>query len=435
MIRNIFEKIEIEHLISENDTVLIALSGGADSVFLTEYLLSIREKYSLTLKAAHVEHGIRGEESLSDCAFVENYCKEHDIECFVLHINAVEEARENGIGVEEYSRKRRYEFFSSIKCDKIATAHNLTDNAETIIFRLIRGTSIKGMCGIPQKRNKIIRPLLNITGDEIRKLLDDNGITYCLDSTNQSNEYSRNHIRNQIMPLFGDINSDYVGALSRFIYNVKQDNDFIESCSKTVFDKALDKNALDIKILREYHISVIKRVIIRYFSLNGLSLDEKHISDAVKLVFAPSKMQISGNIFAVSNKRTFRIAELSNNDEGISFSFTQKKYILNDFLNICELSYKQFDFFCDCDRIIGSVSVRSRKAGDVISPAGRHCTKTLKKLFNELSIPVENRHKIPVIADDNGVIGIYGYFADERVSICKSTKNVLALNVSTEDKF
>ncbi|MDE6111647.1 MAG: hypothetical protein K2F65_07005, partial [Eubacterium sp.] len=128
MITNPFEKINAESFVSENDVILIALSGGADSIFLAEYFNSIKDKYSLTLKAAHIEHGIRGQESLEDCRFVEEYCKKNDIECFMLHINAPDEAKNAGIGVEEYSRNRRYEFFNSIACDKIATAHTLSDN-------------------------------------------------------------------------------------------------------------------------------------------------------------------------------------------------------------------------------------------------------------------------------------------------------------------
>lgn len=432
MNNNTFDRIHIENLISENDTVLIGLSGGADSVFLTEYLISIRDKYSLTLKAAHIEHGIRGEESLSDCRFVEDYCFKNNIECFVLHIKAKEESEILGMGVEEYSRSKRYEFFSSVECDKIATAHNLNDNIETLIFRLVRGTSIKGACGIPQKRDKIIRPLLNITSDEIRNFLNESGITYCIDSTNQSNDYSRNHIRNNILPLFRTVNSDYETAVNRFILNVNQDNDFMESEADKAFSIAYCDNSLKINELKKYHISIIKRILIRYFSLNGIRIDELHINEVLSLIDKPSKIQLSGDLFAVSNKSALRIADFNVN-RCTEFSFTKEKYSFKEFLNKCELCGKGFAFYCDYDKIVGNVSVRARKEGDKISPAGRGCTKTLKKLYNELSVPAEIRNSIPVITDDLGIIGIYGYFSDERVKIDKTTENVLIVNVSTED--
>ncbi|MDE5671118.1 MAG: tRNA lysidine(34) synthetase TilS, partial [Eubacterium sp.] len=236
---DLFNKIKAETFVSEHDVVLIALSGGADSIFLAEYFKSIKDEYSLTLKAAHIEHGIRGQESLEDCNFVEEYCKKSGIECFTLHINAADEAKKAGLGVEEYSRNRRYEFFNSIACDKIATAHNLSDNIETLIFRLVRGTSVKGLCGIPSFREKIIRPLLNITGKEIRNYLDERNISYCVDSTNSSNEYSRNHIRNNIIPLFAKINESYEAAFERLFVSLNEDNDFIEAEADKCFDSVL----------------------------------------------------------------------------------------------------------------------------------------------------------------------------------------------------
>ena len=248
----IFKTINKYNLLSKNDTVLIGLSGGADSVFLAEFLLSIRNEYNLTLKAAHIEHGIRGEESLSDCRFVERFCEENNIECFTLHIHAAEESKAVGLGVEEYSRNRRYEFFNSIECDKIATAHNLTDNIETLLFRLARGTSIKGLCGIPAVRGKIIRPLLSISGKEIRDYLNSNHIKYCVDSTNSSGDYSRNHIRNNILPLFGQLNNEYENMFLRFIESVNEDSEFIENSANQAMSSVYDGKTLDIEELKNY---------------------------------------------------------------------------------------------------------------------------------------------------------------------------------------
>lgn len=426
---NLFDKIKAENFICKNDVILIALSGGADSIFLAEYFNSIREKYSLTLKAAHIEHGIRGQESLDDCSFVESYCKENNIECYTLHINAPVEAKNAGIGIEEYSRNKRYEFFDSISCDKIATAHNLSDNIETLVFRLARGTSIKGLCGIPQVRGKIIRPLLSLTGEEIRNYLDEHNIKYCIDSTNSSDEYSRNHIRNNIVPLFSKLNGNYNASFQRLIENLNEDNDFIETEVNRFFDAVYKDNKLDIELMINYHISVKKRILIKYFSINGISLNELKINKIIKLLSDSGKVQISGDIYAVSNKRFLRIASFDENNRITEFSFSKEILSYNNFLNKCELFSKKFDFCCDCDKIVGSVAVRSRQCGDKISLQNRACTKSLKKLFNELEIPVEIRNNIPVIADDKGVIGIYGYCIDERVKISDLTRRVLIINV------
>lgn len=421
------------NLIDKNDTVLIALSGGADSVFLAKFLISIRDEYNLTLKAAHVEHGIRGKESLEDCEFVETFCKENNIECNTLHIKAVEEAKKARMGVEEYSRNKRYEFFDSIECDKIATAHNLSDNIETVLFRLARGTSLKGMCGIPVKRGKIIRPIIEVSAEEIRNFLKENNIPFRVDFTNNENEYSRNKIRNVIIPLFKEINEDFENTVNRFIKSANEDENFLDLAVDDIFQSVFSNNTLDLIQLRCYSVSEIKRVIIKYFRINEVTLDEYHLSEIVKLVYEQSKTQIKDNIFAISDKKSLRIAKFG---KVVNFdNILVEKDVLSksDFLTKCELSPKKFDFYCDCDKIIGNVLVRTRMPGDKISPSGRNCSKTLKKLYNELSIPVENRDNIPVIVDDNGVIGIYGYCVDERVSVNENSKNIMILNIRTED--
>lgn len=422
---NLFDKINIENFVAENDVILIALSGGADSVFLAEYFKSIKDQYSLTLKAAHIEHGIRGRESIDDCRFVEKYCRESDIECFTLHINAPAEAKEAGKGIEEYSREKRYEFFNSIECDKIATAHNLSDNIETLIFRLARGTSVKGLCGIPPKRDNIIRPLLSITGKEIRQYLDENNISYCVDSTNIDNAYNRNHIRNKIIPLLSKLNDNYELSFERLIESLNEDNDFLEAEAEKCFDIVCSNNRIDIEKIIQYPIAIQKRIVIRYFVEHHISLNEYRIRNIIQLIKNPGKFQISGNIYAVSNKKELRIADFA--EKNYRFVFEKEVCSVNDFLNKYELSGKKFDFCCDYDKIVGSISVRSRESGDKISLADRACTKSLKKLYNELKIPVEIRDNIPVITDNSGVIGIYGYCVDERVKLSESTKNVLIL--------
>lgn len=427
------------NLITENDTVLIAFSGGADSVFLAEYLLSIKDEYSLYLKIAHIEHGIRGAESIADCEFSRAYAKKNNIEFYELHINAPEEAKKLHMGVEEYSRKRRYEFFETIDCDKIASAHNLTDNVETMLFRIARGSSIKGLCAIPVRRNNIIRPLLCISGDEIRNHLNTNNISYCIDSTNADNNYSRNYIRNVIIPEFRNINSEFTENAARLINSICETEETVSLFTEALYKTICKDNKLLITDLKFQPKAVIKRIIYKYFEENGIKLDSLHLGNVYKLLDKKGKIQLKGNTFAFSDGEFLRIGRYN------VFSFDElviKKQIVcldseNNFLNNCELSFKKFDFCCDYDKIIGNVFVRQRIDGDKISPTGRGCTKTLKKLFNEYHIPVENRNNVPVICDDCGVIGVYGYCTDERVRIDALSKNVLIIDIrrDTEDKF
>lgn len=426
------------NLISKNDTVLIAFSGGADSVFLAEYLLSIKNEFNLTLKIAHIEHGIREEESLNDCAFSKAYAAEHDIEFFELHINAVSEAKKEKIGIEEYSRKRRYEYFETIDCDKIATAHNLTDNVETMLFRIARGTSLYGLCSIPVKRGKIIRPLLCLSGEEIRNHLDKNNISYCIDRTNADNTYSRNYIRNIIIPEFKNINSKFLHNASKLIENINEANEIISENINSFYDTVCCDNKLSIRKLSEQPTGAVKQIIIKYFSDNKVILDSQHLDDIMRLLNKRGKIQIKGNQFAFSDGKYLRYGKFENIDFNNIVIDKQIIHVdsINDFLNNCELLNKKFDFYCDYDKIIGNVFIRSRKDGDKITPENRNCTKTLKKLYNEYHIPVEIRSSIPIICDDNGIIGVYNYCKAERVKTDFKTRNVLtiAIHMDTEGK-
>lgn len=438
MRNKIIDFVKQNHLISQNDTVLIAFSGGADSVFLSEFLLSIQDEFKLTLKIAHVEHGIRGKDSLEDCKFAKEYADKHNIEFFERHIDALNGSKKSKLGVEEYSRKKRYEFFNSIECDKIATAHNLTDNVETMLFRIARGTSLHGLCSIPVKRDKIIRPLLCISGEEIRNYLDENSIVYCIDSTNEDIVYSRNYIRNVIIPEFRNINSGFLHNAAKLIVNINETEEIIDDYISSIYNTVMIGNKLLIAGLKEQTDGVIKRIIIKYFKDNGIELDSKHLYDILKLFDKYGKIQIKGNIFAFSDTEFLRCGEFNESDFNI-ISVEKRIISVNsekDFLNNCELLNKKFDFYCDCDKIVGNIYVRERKEGDFIAPSNRNCTKSLKKLFNEYHIPVEKRNSVPIICDDNGVIGVYGYCADERVKTDLHTRNILTIviHMDTEDK-
>lgn len=435
MNNKILQTVKKYNMISKGDSVLIALSGGADSVMLTCFLLSIREEYSLKLTAAHVEHGIRGEESLADAQFCKDFCDKNGIDFKILHINAPEEAKKHKMGVEEYSRKARYDFFDTIECDKIATAHNLSDNIETMIFRCARGTSLKGLCSIPPVRGKIIRPLIEVTSSDIRNYLNNAGIPYRIDSTNSDSSYSRNYIRNEIMPLLKNLNSEFEAHSARLLEALRYDEEFIESRIDEVYKLACNENKLVCSVIDSLSECEKHRIAAKWLNDNSMPVNDNVICGVLNLCSCSSRFEINRNVAAISSNGKIRLADLDINNAKVCFKVSKTVLSVKDFLNKYEFNNKKFDFYCDCDKIVGNVTVRCRKEGDKIAPKGRNCTKSLKKLFNELHVPPENRYRIPVIADDIGVIGIAGIAVSKRVAADKATKNILILDIRTEDKI
>lgn len=406
-------------MLSNGDRVLVAVSGGADSMLLLRYFISVCDEYNITVAAAHVEHGIRGEESIADADFVKKFCNENNIELYLLSIDALNEAREQKTGVEEYSRKKRYAFFHSIPCDKIATAHTLSDNIETAVFRFLRGSGLKGVCGIPPVRGKIIRPLIEISGKEVRAYCAEKNIPFRTDSTNLSNDYSRNYIRNELIPKFSKINSDFESAAAAFISDANEDMAFIQKTADDAYSTAYRDGKLVIGKLLEFDISVTKRVILKYFDNYNIRPDRVHLNSILNLLHKTGRIQLSENHYAVSDKEFLRYADFTQREN--DFSFVSK------ILKISEFDSKSVDFYCDYDKIIGTVQIRSRIAGDGITPVNRGCRKSLKNLYNEMKIPPEIRNSVPVAADDAGVIGVIGFCTDERVRVDSGTENIFCL--------
>lgn len=427
MNNKVLKTVKKYNMLSKGDRVLIGVSGGADSIALLEFFVSVKEKYDLDICVAHVEHGIRGEDSVNDAEFVENYCKKLGVNFYLKTIDAPNLAKKAKMGVEEYSRMARYDFFNTIECDKIATAHNLTDNIETLLFRLARGTGLKGACSIPAVRGKIIRPFIEVSSGEIRKWCNDNNIPYRVDCTNSDSAYSRNLIRLEILPLFEKLNANYQDNIENFISDVNEDYAFIDDYVKSIYPKIVKNNEIDLPKLNELDLSIKKRILIMFFDENGYSLNRIHLQSVIDITLKSGKSQIKENVFAISAKGKIRLAKFND--------LNKKDEFVTKILNIDEFKDKNIDFYCDCDKIVGNIIIRAKQAGDRIKPAGRNVSKTLKKLFNESAYPIEKRDKKIVVCDDFGIVGVIGLCADERVKVDCNTAKILTIKLPSEDLF
>lgn len=211
MQKKVIRFMEEHHMVEKGDCVLAAVSGGADSLCLLLVLLGLRQEWGLRLCAVHVEHGIRGEDSLQDARFVEMFCENHNVPLKIFRCKAEDYAKAHKMTLEEGARALRYGFFAQAAeefgADKVAVAHNQEDWAETMLFHLVRGTGLKGMCGIPPVRGNIIRPLLCAGREEIEGYLSARGQSFCQDKTNGELLYARNKLRHQVFPALKEINS------------------------------------------------------------------------------------------------------------------------------------------------------------------------------------------------------------------------------------
>ena len=238
--------------IEKNKVIAVALSGGKDSICLIDLLLKSAKEKNLTIKAVNIDHSIRGEESVRDSEFVKDYCKKVGVELRFFKVDAVKYSKENGLSVEEGARLLRYNAFETLLkekfCNVIATAHHLSDNFETVLFNLFRGTSTKGLIGIPDKRNGFIRPLINVTKKEIDDYVLKNNLPFVEDSTNSNTDYTRNYLRCEVIPKIlekfptAEVSVKRLGEIS------KEENDFLDELSNSYLEFCDGKYLLPISL-------------------------------------------------------------------------------------------------------------------------------------------------------------------------------------------
>lgn len=429
-------------MLPRGSRVLCAVSGGADSMYLLHMLWSRREELGIEVMAAHFEHGLRGEESLRDAAFVEKFCADNNILCVVSHGNVSEYAEKNGLGTEEAARILRYEFLEKcaeeLTCDCIATAHNADDNAETMLFNLCRGTGLTGLCGIPPVRGKIVRPLLDMTRAEIEKYLLEQGVPHVEDSSNQSDDYSRNILRHRVTPVLRELNPRFAEAAFRTAELLRQDEDLIESIAQKFIEENYDGESIGVRELSKLHEAVAARV---FRQLCPRSLSQNHVEDAMELLRGTELTFLDlpgirlrreqGRIYFGEREHIeIRERELVPGETlvipeaklRISTEISEKSEEINGLFKTYLFKY---------DSIYGKMFVTPRRNGDKIRPVGRNCTKSLKSLFNEAHMTQRQRDLTPVIRDDRGVLAVCGLAVDQRVT-AREGDRVIKIQIEKE---
>ncbi len=447
-----WKTIEKYNMIKNGDSIVVGLSGGADSCALLHYLVSIREKLSLNIIACHVNHMIRGEEADRDERFSKAFCDNLGVECRILKINVPELARLRHESTEKCARDIRYEFFikTANECSaKIATAHTASDNAETVIYNLSRGSGISGLCGIPPVRDNIIRPLISVLREDTESYCRKNSIDYVTDSTNLTNEYTRNKIRLGIIPVLKEINPSVIENISRMTDNLRCNVDFLYSFSEEHLKRCEDaryKETYKAKLLYRCDEAVFAHMIRILTSRYDIIPEMRHIKLIRKICQSGGEVQINQNVYAVCRQGLFRITEKRNSEKfSILLSdikdrivikhkkIVLKKIPVSEINNAEKNSDLLFINLLDCDTIPYGAVLRYREGGDMFALPKRGVTKPVKKLFTEMKIPAERRDSILLLADGNDILWIDGIGASEKYRCKKTTSDVLQIIVSDEN--
>lgn len=411
-----------EGLLAAGMHVVCAVSGGADSMALLWCLHSLQSELSLTVTAAHFNHCLRGAESDRDEQFVRDFCASHAIP---LAVGAEDVASHtNGRTIEETARDLRYAFLLSLPCDCVATAHTADDNAETVLLHLLRGSGLRGLCGIPPKRGKIIRPLLSVTREQLEAFLLEEGIGWVEDSSNSLPDCLRNRLRHQVMPLLRAENPRLSVRLTEQSALLRADDALLDSCASSLLRSALrdaDTPLWHCPTLAAAQDALQKRalrLLLRDYLPQDAALT--HIRSLQSLLTAPSpsaSISLPNGLTALRRYDCLTISRAAPP----AFPVTQLKIpgetrietlglrILCKF----EEKYKNFSntpfhFAVKYDMISQSILfVRPRRVGDRISTPGGHTT-TLKKHFIEQRIPRDLRDRIPVLATNETVLAVGG---------------------------
>ena len=438
-----YQAVKKYNMLSQNDTVVVGLSGGADSTALLHFLLSIKEEFNLKIIACHINHMLRGDEADSDENFVRKLCSENSVELRVLKIDVQKEALKRKIGTEECGRQIRYDFFEKTAAEfnaKIATAHTASDNAETVIFNMTRGCGLKGLCGIPPVRENIIRPLIETTRSEIEEYCHSNGYDYVTDSTNLERDYTRNKIRLDVIPVLKNINPSFESTIAKMSTQMRQNEKFITDCAEKALADAETPSGYRTDILSQLDDTILSAALNLMVKKHNIIPELKHIELIKKIVYNNGAVNIKNDITAVSKQGFLRIITSVKHHENEIIPYTNQEFvtinnkkILISKMNIDEFNKYQkinnlvFNNSMDYDTIPFNRVFRTRKSGDVFTLPRRNITKSLRKYFIELKIPQEKRDEIILLASDSDVLWIEGIGVSKKYRVSTNTKTVIVL--------
>lgn len=466
MKNRVLNYIRQNRMIEEGESVVIGVSGGADSMCLLNIMEEISELLSLKLAVVHIHHGIRKKTADRDAEYVENYCKTRDIPCFISRVDVPALSKQWGMSEEEAGRKVRYDTFEKILKEiskdghgKIAVAHNADDSAETVLLNLFRGSSIKGMAGILPVRGNIVRPVLCLTRKEIEEYNENKGVIYVHDETNFVPEYTRNKLRLQILPAIKEaINSRASEHINLMGQSLAQIDDYMEKQCDQIYDDIVSRNQtdgalhIDCNKFYELHIAMQVQLVKKcLYEVAGRVKDitAKHIH-SVRDLFSMEvgkSVDLPYNMAAVKeyDDVTIKVKAIKETEKNISneviikgegtYSLELGNEIIgltvgNDCFNEGIFEENQYTKWIEYDIMDGNLLLRTRRDGDYIILDEKGSRKKLKDFFIDKKIPREERSRVCLLARGSEVIWIVGYRLNAAYKVNKDSKHIWKLQIT-----
>ena len=472
----VYEYSRKHQMLQEGDRVVLGVSGGADSVCLLFMLLSLRSKLDLKLHVVHVNHGIRPDAS-EDAEYVKTLCEKWDVPFYLFEEKVEDLAKERGCSTEEAGRQVRYEAFAevaeTVHAQKIAVAHNCNDRAETMLFHLFRGTGLTGLAGIRPVREQIIRPLLCLHRWEIEAFLEEKGIAYRHDSTNDSDDYTRNKIRHHILSYAEQkIMPGTVASMNRTADILAETEYYIEEqvqkakdmCVREVQEEATGF-VLDAVAFGALHEFLKKRLVLKL--LNELSPEHKdiaaiHVEDVCALFGREGNREIHLP-YGIRARRQYDELFLVRQEENKSYEFEEIEILLSEIgdreqffslgmgrrmylkrldldknpINLQDIPQNQYTKWFDYDKIIGCLTLRNRKGGDYLTMRSAEALqhKKVKDYMIAEKIPKIRRTRIPLLAEGEHVLWLVGYRISEYYKVDANTKKILQVRFTQSNRI
>ena len=439
-------------LFSQGDRIAVGVSGGADSVALLRFLAALRPQFGWDLVVCHIHHGLRGAEADRDECFVRALAEQLGLPCAVSRIDAAALALRDHISVEEAGRTARYAFFAQTAGEggRIATAHTLDDSIETVLMNLVRGTGLRGLCGIPRIRGNIVRPLLDCTRAEVEDYLGALGQPYCTDSTNLTDDYTRNRIRHDILPRLCALNPNFPGAMARMLPRLAAQQaltDCLAAQSAQQLHAAC--GGLSRQGLSALPEPVCDRLLLRLLEQNRLPVSAAAVERMTETLRTGGKLDLAarswffvaqGDLAAVIYAPPGGIppvpVPLPQEETPVILPFSPQKSLKLTLCNkIVANTSEKFNisllkYAIDCDKIKGYSFMRTRRPGDTFIVGKKQLS--LGEAWAAAGIPALLRPALMVLADEQGVLWAEGIGSSSRAAVTENTKQYVIIECQEE---